>query len=58
MNIEEERYIVATNMERFGGGFASALAVALHHADSSNILRIKQAFPELWAEYLNEKWKN
>jgi len=43
-------------MERFGGGFASALAVALHHADSFNMLRIKQAFPELWAEYLDEKW--
>lgn len=38
-------------MERYGGGFASSLAIACMHADAGNLARIKAAFPELWAQY-------
>lgn len=38
-------------MERIGGGFASALAVAWHRADASNSERLKKAFPELLSDY-------
>ena len=39
-------------MERFGGGFASALSVAAQRADHANYARLKSAFPDLWEEYL------
>ncbi len=44
-------FAVATAMERFGGGFAKALAVAVLRADSDNLARLRAAFPELWTEY-------
>ncbi len=44
-------YDVITAMERYGGGFASRLAVACTHAHMQNLARIKMAFADLWAEY-------
>lgn len=40
-------------MERYGGGFVKALAVAAkwNHADDSNLARIKAAFPLIWERY-------
>jgi hypothetical protein len=38
-------------MTKFGGGFVKALAQAAHHADSNNLERIKQAWPEYWKQY-------
>jgi hypothetical protein len=38
-------------MERIGGGFASKLATAWHHADAHNSERLKKAFPELLSDY-------
>jgi len=40
-----------TAMSRFGGGFAASLANTFLKADSSNFLRLKNAFPELWEQY-------
>lgn len=35
----------------YGGNFVRHLAVAALHADANNLVRIKAAFPELWARY-------
>jgi hypothetical protein len=43
---------ISSNMERYGGGFASSLAVAMVKADQDNLRRIVQAFPELMDKYL------
>jgi len=43
---------IITNMERYGGGFASSLAIAMIKADRDNLRKIVQAFPELMEEYL------
>lgn len=39
-------------MERIGGGFASALAVAWQRADLNNQHRLKAAFPDLLKQYV------
>lgn len=44
-------YDVLAAMEKFGGGFASRLAVAGMHADAQNLARIKVAFADLWSSY-------
>ena len=41
----------AKAMERMGGGFASALAVAYYQADSDNKARILAAWPDLFEKY-------
>lgn len=38
-------------MEKYGGGFALAIATAALRADSDNYARLKAAFPDLWARY-------
>lgn len=40
-------------MERFGGGFATALSVALQRADSDNLQRLVEAFPDMIERYRN-----
>jgi len=47
-----ELNIITNNMQRFGGGFASSLGVAMVKADQDNLRKIVQAFPELMEEYL------
>ena len=44
---------IATNMETYGGSFASALAIAMQKADQNNLRTIVNAFPDLMEEYLN-----
>lgn len=39
---------VIETMRIYGGGFASALAVAASHADDDNLVRLKRAFPDYW----------
>lgn len=48
----DERPLVAESMIKYGGGFAGNLGKALQHADFNNALRIAEAFPELWKQYL------
>lgn len=50
-----EIFLAATNMKTFGGTFASYIGSALLHADSDNLQRLINAFPELVERYLN--WK-
>lgn len=38
-------------MTKYGGGFVHALAQAAYQADSNNLQRIKDAWPEYWKEY-------
>ena len=52
MNKDLERYTVATNMVKYGGGFVSALGKALFLADEENEKIIKMAFPEYWERFL------
>ena len=42
---------VFTAMQKYGGSFVQALAVAFFRADEPNLHRLKAAFPELWTEY-------
>ncbi len=39
-------------MERFGGGFAQALAKLIYHADKSNMTKIAEAWPDELKAYL------
>ncbi len=48
-DIRDDEVVAA--MERFGGSFVRALAVAAGHADVDNLKRIKAAFPEYWNRY-------
>jgi hypothetical protein len=41
----------AKTMEKIGGSFAAALAVAYFHADGDNKARILGAFPALFEKY-------
>ena len=52
--LAEANHKAAKIMERIGGGFASALALAYFRADSDNQARILGAFPELFKRYRRE----
>jgi 2-oxo-4-hydroxy-4-carboxy--5-ureidoimidazoline (OHCU) decarboxylase len=41
----------AQTMEKMGGGFAAALALAYYRADGSNQAAILAAFPDLFEKY-------
>ena len=54
MNLAERatwNHRAAQLMEKIGGGFASALAVAYYRADSDNKARIVGAWPDLFEKY-------
>jgi hypothetical protein len=44
-------YDIVNAMARFGGSFVRNLAAACHTADPVNFLKLKAAFPDVWAEY-------
>jgi hypothetical protein len=48
---ESELFKAARNMERYGGGFAEAIALAYFRGDDTNQLRVVEAFPELFERY-------
>ncbi len=48
-NTTDKHHILKT-MQNYGGGFASALAQAAMRADDNNYWRLKNAFPEIWAQ--------
>jgi len=52
MNLEKEKYFVASGMVVYGGSFVKSLGNALHCADIINAQKIKDAFPKYWKEYL------
>jgi len=47
----EANHRAAALMQKHGGGFASALGLAYHRADSGNQARILGAFAELFERY-------
>jgi O-phosphoseryl-tRNA(Cys) synthetase len=53
----DERLKIVKNMKTYGGSFAWAIAEALLVADSDNVRRIEEAFPELLEKYAAEHWK-
>jgi len=42
---------IILTMATFGGSFARALAQAAMTADPVNLRRLRDAFPEMWAQY-------
>ena len=51
---KDELLIAARNMERLGGGFAEAIALAFFRADSTNKVRLVDAFGHLFKRYAHE----
>lgn len=51
----DERLAIVDRIEGYGGHFAKAIAKALLVADSSNIRRLEDAFPELLEKY--HRWE-
>ena len=49
--MDEQNHRAARLMEKLGGGFASALAVAYFRADADNQARILAAWPDLFERY-------
>jgi hypothetical protein len=50
----ESNHRAAALMQQRGGGFAAALGLAYHRADSGNQARILGAFAELFERYRRE----
>ena len=56
---ENELRAAARNMANYGGGFAEAIALAYLRADSTNQVRVIDAFPELFERYApRQGWRN
>jgi hypothetical protein len=47
----DELLPIIEKMEQYGGSFAKSLAVAMRYADSNNLQRIVNAFPEMIESY-------
>ena len=47
----DDFYILAENMQKFGGHFCAKLADAIRAADSTNKRKILHAFPEMIRDY-------
>ena len=45
-------YEVVESMKSHGGSFARALADAFTKADPENYQKLKDAFPDLWEDYV------
>lgn len=50
--LNNEKYLVAKAMRRYGGLFVKALGEALEKADSINTAKIKDTWTEYWEKYL------
>ena len=51
---ESQLFKAAHRMEREGGGFASAIALAFFRADSTNQVLLIDAFADLFERYADE----
>lgn len=47
----DQLFKAARTMEKIGGSFASSIAKAFFHADSTNAGRLVQAFGDLFVKY-------
>lgn len=55
---DQELHRAAQNMERYGGGFATAIAKAFYVADTGNRRLLLGAFGHLFEEYASARWNN
>lgn len=56
--MKDNDYLILEAMSVYGGSFVKAIAVAARMADSENYVKLKAAFPELWASYASFVRKN
>ena len=49
--MKDEAHYLTEFMIRYGGSFVSALGQLYRQADADNQRRIREAWPEYWAEY-------
>ena len=56
--MKDNDYLILDAMSVYGGSFVKAIAVAARMADSENYVKLKAAFPELWASYASFVRKN
>jgi len=56
MNQREMNMEIANNMEKYGGSFVKAIAECIRRADPTNLMRLREAFPEYFNEYHPSQW--
>lgn len=47
----DSTHLTIEKMEKYGGSFVKALAQCARRADPINLKKIKNTWPEYWAEY-------
>ena len=47
---------IADNMEKYGGGFVKALSKCVRKADPFNMVKLREAFPQYFAQYHPSQW--
>lgn len=47
---------IADLMEEYGGGFVKALAECVRRADTFNLVKLREAFPEYFNQYHPSQW--
>lgn len=55
--MNEEDCCTADAMKEFGGSFVKTLGELAWHADSINLKKIKNTWPEYWEEYRQKSHK-
>jgi|GEM_PF-6705194 len=51
----KEQYIVSENMKNYGCSFIKSLGDTIQRADPHNYRKLKNAFPEYWKKYYNDR---
>jgi hypothetical protein len=49
--MDDQDLLTVEAMTRYGGSFVKALAELANRADSINLQKIKETWPEYWKEY-------
>ena len=56
MNQHDMNLKIAENMRTYGGSFVKALADCVLRADPSNLMKLRDAFPEYFSQYHPSQW--
>jgi len=56
MRQHEMNLKIADNMEKYGGSFVKALSGCVRRADPSNLIKLRDAFPEYFNQYHPSQW--
>lgn len=56
MDAQEISLKIADNMEKYGGSFVKTLSMCIRRADATNLMKLKEAFPEYFSDYHPSKW--